>query len=266
MEVRVFPHACVSRAPSLGILIFCFHNLHRRVAFTVKIPCSLSGSWMNEFPNFWALVEHLLAMFSVWLMNFVPNRAVIIWIWLFYREFCEGCESKKLKIAVGARIRAREGALFSLPDVRWTPSFFLLGFRARFLVILALELLCGEAVCLTQIPDWDLMKITNFVRLLIASSSKGWKNRATYAEKTPTFFGKSPTFFQKRGRFSLIARTFLSGGLQYSFLQHLLRGFYLGIKGKALRLKGAYWSTWTKLKLENNAALCLYPKLVIRAL
>ena len=50
---------------------------------------------------------------------------------------------------------------------------FLLDFRGRFLVILALELLCGEAVCLTQIPDWDLMKITNFVRLLIASSSKG---------------------------------------------------------------------------------------------
>ena len=179
-------------------------------------------------------------------------------LWRLWKQKVENC--------LGARIRAREGALFSLPDMRWTPSFFLLGFRARFLVILALELLCGEAVCLTQIPDWDLMKITNFVRLLIASSSKGWKNRATYAEKTPTFFGKSPTFFQKRGRFSLIARTFLSGGLQYSFLQHLLRGFYIGIKGKALRLKGAYWSTWTKLKLENNAALCLYPKLVIRAL
>lgn len=107
-------------------------------------------------------------------------------------------------------------------------------------MFLGLELLYDEAVCLTQIPDWDLMKITNFVRLLIASSSKGWKNRATYAEKAPTFFGKSPTLFQKRGRFSLIARTFLSGGLQYSFLQHLLRGFYIGIKGKALRLKGAY--------------------------
>ena len=134
----------VTRAPSLGILIFGFHNLHRRVAFTVKIPCSLSGSWMNEFPNFWALVEHLLAMFSVWLMNFVLNRAVIIWIWLFYRESCEGCESKKLKITVGARVCAREGILFRLPDVGWTPSFFLLGFRERFLVILALEFLCDE--------------------------------------------------------------------------------------------------------------------------
>ena len=187
----------VTRAPSQGILIFCFHNLHRRVAFSVKIPCFASGSWMEEFPNFWALVEHLLAMFSVCLTNFVPNRVVIIWIWLSYREFCEGCESKKLKIAVGARIRAREGALFSLPDVRWTPSFFLLGFRARFLVILALELLCGEAVCLTQIPDWDLMKITNFVRLLIASSSKGWKNRATSAKKNSHVFWKISHVFPK---------------------------------------------------------------------
>ena len=133
-----------SHAPSLGILIFCFHTLHRRVAFSVKIPCSLSGSWMEEFPNFWALVEYLLAMFSVCLTNFVPNRAVIIWIWLFYREFCEGCESKNLKIAVGARVCAREGILFRLPDVGWTPSFFLLGFRERFLVIIALELLCDE--------------------------------------------------------------------------------------------------------------------------
>ena len=121
-------------------------------------------------------------------------------LWRLWKQKVENC-------CRCAHTRAR--ALFSLPDVRWTPSFFLLGFRARFLVILALELLCGEAVCLTQIPDWDLMKITNFVRLLIASSSKGWKNRATYAEKTPTFFGKSPTFFQKRGRFSSIARTFL---------------------------------------------------------
>ena len=92
------------------------------------------------------------------------------------------------------------------------------------------------------------------------------KKRWTFSKKRGRFSEKRRSFFQKRGRFSLKARTFLSGGLQYSFLQHLLRGFYIGIKGKALRLKGAYWSTWTKLKLENNAALCLYPKLVIRAL
>ena len=132
----------VTRAPSLGFLIFCFHNLHRRVAFSVKIPCFASGSWMEEFPNFWALVEHLLVMFSTCLANSVPNRAVIIWIWLFYRGFCEGCESKKLKIAVGARVCARKGILFRLPDVGWTPSFFLLGFRERFLMSLALELPC----------------------------------------------------------------------------------------------------------------------------
>lgn len=119
-----FPHACASRAPSLGILIFCFHNLHRRVAFSVKIPCFILFSWMEEFPNFWALVEHLLAMFSVCLTNFVPNRAVIIWIWLSYREFCEGCESKKLKIAVGARICAREEALSLLPRYAKNTVFF----------------------------------------------------------------------------------------------------------------------------------------------
>ncbi len=45
-----------------------------------------------------------------------PNVTLVSY--LPYKEFCEGCESKKLKIAVGARIRAREGALFSLPDVR----------------------------------------------------------------------------------------------------------------------------------------------------
>lgn len=252
-----FSHACVWRARiPWEFWFFAFTTFTERAAFTVIIPCSLSGSWMEEFPTFGALEEHLLALFAACLMNFVPNKAVIIRIWLFYRGFCEGCESKKLKIAVDARVRAREGALFRLSDVRWTPSFFLLGFRARFLVILALELLCDEAVCLTQITDLGLMKCTNFVRLLIASSSKGWKNRATYAEKTPTFFGKSPTFFRKRGRFSSIARTFLSGSLQYSFSQHLLRGFYIGIKCKALRLRGAYWSTWTKLKLENNVALC----------
>lgn len=173
---------------------------------------SLSGSWMEEFPNFWALVEYLLALFSICLTNFVPNRVVIIWIWLFYRGFCEGCESKKLKIAVvRAYTRAREFFL-CFHDMWRTPSFFLLDFRERFWVIFALELLCDEAVC--------LMKSINFVRLLIASSSKGWKNRATSAKKTPTFYGKSPTFFQKRGRFSSIARTFLSGGLQYSFSQH----------------------------------------------
>ena len=122
-------------------------------------------------------------------------------LWRLWKQKVENC--------CGARIHAREGALFRLLDVRWTPSFFLLGFWARFLVILALELYCYEAVCLTQITDLGLMKSTNFVRLLIASSSKGWKNRAMSAKKTPTFFGKSPTFFQKRGRFSSIARTFL---------------------------------------------------------
>ena len=195
----------VTRAPSLGILIFCFHNLHRRAAFSVKISCSLLCLWMEEFPIFWALKEHLLALFSICSTNFVPNRVVITWIWLFYSGFCEGCESKKLKIAVGARVHAREGVFLRLLDVRRIPSFFLLYFRQRFLVSLALELFCDEAVC--------LMKSTNFVRLIIASSSKGWKNRATYAEKTPTFLGKSPTFFQKRRRFSLIARMFLSRGV-----------------------------------------------------
>ena len=132
----------VTRAPSLGFLIFCFHNLHRRVAFSVKIPCFVSGSWMEEFPNFWALVEHLLVMFSTCLANSVPNRAVIIWIWLSYREFCEGCESKKLKIAVGARVCAREGVLSLLPRYAKHSIFFLLDFRERFLVSLALELPC----------------------------------------------------------------------------------------------------------------------------
>lgn len=122
-----------SHAPSLGILIFCFHTLHRKVAFSVKIPCSLSGSWMEEFPNFWALVEHLLAMFSVCLTNFVPNRAVIIWIWLSYREFCEGCESKKLKITVGARVCAREEPLSLLPRYAKNTVFFPPWFSRAFL-------------------------------------------------------------------------------------------------------------------------------------
>ena len=205
-----FSHACASRARLPWDFWFFAFTTFTEGVFSIKIPCFILFSWMEEFPTFWALEEHLLVLFSVCLVNFVPNMVVIIWIWLFYSEFCEGCESKKLKIAVCARVRAREGTLFRLHDVRRIPSFFLLYFGQRFLVSLALELLCNEAVCLTQITDLGLMKCTNFVRLLIASSSKGWKNRATYAEKTPTFFGKSPTFFQKRRRFSSIARTFLS--------------------------------------------------------
>lgn len=138
----VFSHVRVTRAPSLGFLIICFHNLHGEGAFSVKIPCFIVSSWMEEFPTFWALEEHLLVLFSTCLANSVPDRVVIIWIWLFYSGFCEGCESKKLKIAVGARVHARDGILFRLPDVGWTPSFFLLGFRERFLVSLALELVC----------------------------------------------------------------------------------------------------------------------------
>ena len=105
----------VTRAPSLGLLIFCFHNLHGEGAFSVKIPCFIVSSWMEEFPTFWVLEEHLLVLFSTCLANFVPNMVVIIWIWLFYSEFCEGCESKKLKIAVGARVCARVEPLSLLP-------------------------------------------------------------------------------------------------------------------------------------------------------
>ncbi len=140
----VFSRVRVTRAPSLGFLIICFHNLHRRGLFPSIISCFILFSWMEEFPTFWALEEHLLVLFSVCLTNFVPNRALFIWLWMVYGYFCEGCESKKSEIAVGARVRAREGILFRLPDVGWTPSFFLLGFRERFLVILALELLCDE--------------------------------------------------------------------------------------------------------------------------
>lgn len=160
----VFSRVRVTRAPSLGFLIFCFHNLHRRGLFPSIISCFILFSWMEEFPTFWALVEHLLVMFSTCLANFVPNRAVIIWIWSSYSEFCEGCESIKLKIAVGARIRAREGILFRFHDVWSPPSFFYRYYRERFLVFLGLELLCDEAVC--------SMKSTNFVRLILAISCK----------------------------------------------------------------------------------------------
>ena len=45
------------------------------------------------------------------------------------------------------------------------------------------------------------MKSTNFVSLIIASSSKGWKNRATYAEKTPTFLENLRRFWKNLPRF-----------------------------------------------------------------
>lgn len=138
-EWWVFSRVCVTRVFP-GNFDFLLSQPSQKGGFFRKIPCSLLCSWMEEFPTLWALVEHLLAMFSVCLTNSVPDRAVIIWIWLFYSGFCEGCESKKLKIAVGARVRAREGILFRLPDVGWTPSFFLLDFRERFIVSLALEL------------------------------------------------------------------------------------------------------------------------------
>ena len=121
--VNFLTHARHARAFP-GNFDFLLSQPSQKGAFTVKIPCSLSGSWMEEFPNFWALVEHLLAMFSVCLTNFVPNRDVIIWIWLFYREFCEGCESKKLKIAVGARVCARVEPLSWLPRYAMNTVFF----------------------------------------------------------------------------------------------------------------------------------------------
>ena len=122
----------VTRAPSLGLLIFCFHNLHGEGAFSVKIPCFIVSSSMEEFPTFWVLEEHLLVLFSTCLANFVPNMVVIIWIWLFYSEFCEGCESKKLKIAVGARVRARKESIFNDFDEECVVLHFLDLFREFF--------------------------------------------------------------------------------------------------------------------------------------
>ena len=89
-------------------------------------------------------------------------------------------------------------------------------------MILALELLCDEAVC--------LMKSTNCVRLIITISSKVrkkscevcWKNSHVFPKTWEIFFNSSYVFAEV---------------LQYSFLQQLLRGFYIGIKCKALRLK-----------------------------
>lgn len=129
----VFSRVRVTRAPSLGLLIFCFHNLHGEGAFSVKIPCFIVSSWMEEFPTFWASEEHLLVLFSTCLANSVPDRVVIIWIWLFYSGFCEGCESKKSEIAVCARVRAREEPLFKFYDVRRTPSFSSFIFESVFL-------------------------------------------------------------------------------------------------------------------------------------
>lgn len=188
MEASGFSHACASRAPSLGILIFCFHNLHRRVAFTVKIPCSLSGSWMNEFPNFWALVEHLLAMFSVYLMNFVPNRAVIIWIWSSYSEFCEGCESIKLKITVGARVCAREEPLSLLPRCRMNTIFFPPWFSRAFFGDFSVRIVVWWKAPIS----WDfslhhLVRAGKIVRRMLKKLRRFWKNLPRFSKNVGDF-------------------------------------------------------------------------------
>ena len=179
----------VTRAPSLEFLIFCFHNLHRRAAFSVKIPCSLLCSWMEEFPTLWALVEHLLAKFSVCLTNSVSNRAVIIWIWLFYREFCEGCESKKLKIAVGARVCAREKPLSLLPRYAKNTIFFSPWFSRAFFGELSVRIVVWWKAPIS----WDfslhhLVRAGKIVRRMLKKLRRFWKNLPRFLENLPRFF------------------------------------------------------------------------------
>ena len=54
------------------------------------------------------------------MLNFVRNKCVSRCGWGSCNEICEGCESKKWKISVGARTRTREKAFLDLfTDLYW---------------------------------------------------------------------------------------------------------------------------------------------------
>ena len=94
--------------------------------FTVYTPLSRARAHahIREFALFaFTVIEWVIALFSPFLMvesffawraslihllKYVRNMSVFICLSEGYKEICEGCESKKSKIAVRTRVRARE--------------------------------------------------------------------------------------------------------------------------------------------------------------
>ena len=110
-----FSHACVTRAHSLQTCTFCFHNLHSRRHYS-----SLSFLTPRYFSVFsarlpWSIfraVFSILGRKTVWSVKNVRKKRVSRCGWGSCNEICEGCESKKCKISVGARTRTRKKDVF----------------------------------------------------------------------------------------------------------------------------------------------------------
>mgnify|MGYP003089325717 CR=1 FL=1 len=110
-----FSHACVTRAHSLQTCTFCFHNLHAKRHYS-----SLSFLMLRFFQcSMCAFLRAFLGLFSPsWdekqfrVLKNVRKKCVSPCGWGSCKEICEGCESKKCKISVGARTRAREKHAF----------------------------------------------------------------------------------------------------------------------------------------------------------
>ena len=101
-------HACDTRA-SLAFLTFCFHNLHRQPPISydfVFLAClSFLSLYELSFSAFQVRQRHFIAL----LLIFVRKHRLIHCVSIYYRVFCEGCESKKCKTpVVCVRAYARE--------------------------------------------------------------------------------------------------------------------------------------------------------------
>ena len=103
-SMRAGAPARVTCAPSLGISIFCFHNLHRKMIF----PRESRPRALSSAEDFFLEKMKVYSLSSQAKLNTVPNTLVICCEIACYERICEGCESKKSKIAVCARICARE--------------------------------------------------------------------------------------------------------------------------------------------------------------
>ena len=110
-----FSHACVTRAHSLQTCTFCFHNLHAKRHYS-----SLSFLMLRFFQcSMRAFLRAFLGLFSpsrdekqFRVLKNVRKKCVSRCGWGSCNEICEGCESKKSKISVCTRMRAREKGVF----------------------------------------------------------------------------------------------------------------------------------------------------------
>lgn len=98
-----FSRVRVTRAHSLATLHFCFHNLHinepLHATSFLRRSCSLE--------KFNVEISILNTLIFCQVLKNVRKASVSVCVIVHYREVCEGCESKKVKISI-TYARARD--------------------------------------------------------------------------------------------------------------------------------------------------------------